>query len=127
MSWFHADFCVLCAGSSGAKEFVDDALTIEWKSVLHVCQQYRADGSLPFIARTKRRNGATKARRAQRGRLTAPPLESDADDVVSPVEGSDIPPHVPSITPRITKRKRREGPSSESGAPRSRRNTRVRD
>ena len=42
VSWFHADMCAYCAGSSGAKGFVDDDLTIDLKSVLHVFQQRRA-------------------------------------------------------------------------------------
>jgi hypothetical protein len=58
--------------------------------------------------------------------LTAHAPQADVDGVVSPVEGSDIPPSMPSTTPRITKRRRKAGPSSEPGATRSRRNTRVR-
>ncbi len=57
VSWFRADLCAYCAGSSGANGFVDDELTIDWKSVLHVCRQCRAKGALP-LARIKRRNGA---------------------------------------------------------------------
>ncbi len=62
-SWFDAELCCYCAGSSGAKGSVDEVLTIEWKSVLPVCQQCRADGGLP-LARTKKRNGASNGRRA---------------------------------------------------------------
>ena len=29
VTWFHADLCAYCAGSSGAKGCVDDDLTIE--------------------------------------------------------------------------------------------------
>ena len=36
-SWFDATLCAYCAGSSGAKGFVDDHLIIEWKSVLPIC------------------------------------------------------------------------------------------
>ncbi len=32
-SWFDATLCAYCAGSSGAKGFLDDHLSIEWKSV----------------------------------------------------------------------------------------------
>jgi hypothetical protein len=64
-SWFDATCGAYCAGSSGAKEFVDDNLSIEWKSVLPICQDYRANGALP-LAWTKRRNGAINGHRAQR-------------------------------------------------------------
>jgi len=82
----------------------------------------RADGALP-LDRTKRRNGAANARRAQRVRLTAPTLQADVDGVVYPVEGSDIPPSMPVTAPRIRKRRSRAGPSHEPGATRSRRNS----
>ncbi len=35
-SWFDAKLCAYCAGSSGAKVFLDEFLTIEWKSVLPI-------------------------------------------------------------------------------------------
>ena len=69
VSWFDAELCCYCAGLSGAKGYVDEVLTIEWKSVLPVCHQCRANGALP-LARTKRRNGASNGRRAERARLT---------------------------------------------------------
>jgi hypothetical protein len=58
--------------------------------------------------------------------LTAPAPQAEVDGAVSPVEGSDIPPSMPSTSQRITKRRRKAGPSSEPDATRSRRNTRVR-
>ncbi len=91
MSWFRADLCAYCAGSSGANGFVDEELTIEWKSVLPVCQHCRAEGAL-LLARTKRRNGGRNARRETRVRLTALAPQAAVADGVSPVEGSDIPP-----------------------------------
>ena len=101
------------------------AVTLEWKSVLLVCRQCRADGLLP-LARTKRRNGAAIARRAQRVRLTTPTPQADVEGVVSPVEESDIPPSMPVIVPWIRKGRSRAGPSSEPGATRSRRNSLAR-
>ena len=108
-SWFDGALCAYCAGSSGAKGFVDEHLTIEWKSVLPICQDCRAHGAIP-LARTKRRNGATHAQRAQRDRLTAEVLEAPRLaflDVVTPVEVTDIPPTPTSTAPRTTKRGRR--------------------
>jgi hypothetical protein len=52
--------------------------------------------------------------------LTAPAPQAD---VVSPVEGSDIPPSMPVTAPRNRKRRSRAGPSYEPGATRSRRNS----
>ena len=70
VSWFRADPCAFCAGSSGANEFGDEEVTIKWKSVVPaLCRQCRAEGALP-LARTKRRNGVTIARRATLVRLT---------------------------------------------------------
>ena len=64
--------------------------------------------------------------RATRFRLTAPTPQAAVNDGVAPMEGSDIPPSMPSTTPRITKRIRKAGPSCEPGATRSRRNSCVR-
>jgi biotin synthase-like enzyme len=44
-SWFDKELCAYCAGSSGAKGFVEEHLTIEWKSVLPICKDCRADGA----------------------------------------------------------------------------------
>ena len=98
---------------------------MEWKSVLPVCQHCLAEGALP-LARTKRRNVARNARRATRVRLTAPAPQAAVADDISLVEGSDIPPSLSSNAPRITKRRRKAGPSFEPSATRSRRNSRVR-
>jgi hypothetical protein len=68
-SWFDASLCAYCAGSSGAKGFIDDHVSIEWKSVLPVCEVSRVDSALP-LARIKRRNREAIARRAERYRLT---------------------------------------------------------
>ncbi len=106
-------------------EFVDEELTLKWKSVLLVCRRCRADGDLP-LARTKRTNVATNARRAQRVRFRAPVPQADEDGVVSLVEGSDISPSMPSNAPRILMRRRKAGSSSEPGATSSRRNSLVR-
>ncbi len=48
VSWFRADLCAYYAGSSGDNGFVDEELSIEWKSVLPVCRQCRAEGALPL-------------------------------------------------------------------------------
>ena len=69
-SWFHANLCAYCAGSSGSDGVIDEDLTREWKSVLPVCPTCRADGALP-LARTRRRNGAANERRVQRARHVA--------------------------------------------------------
>jgi len=90
---------LLFTGSSGTKGFVDEYSSIEWKSVLPICRDCRADGAIP-LAQTKRRNGATHARRAQRDRLT-----SEAPiDVVTPMEDPGIPPIIATpCAPRTTK------------------------
>ncbi len=46
--WFDGALCAYCAGSFGAKGFVDKHLTIEWKSVLPICQDCRAFYSNTF-------------------------------------------------------------------------------
>ena len=71
-------------------------------------------------------NGATNAQRSQRVRFSAPAPQADIDGVISPMEGSDIPPSMPSTASRIPKHRRKAGPSFEPGATRSRRNSRVR-
>ena len=55
-SSFNAKNCAYCAGSTGADGFVDEELNVVWKSVLHVCQECRANGALP-IAVSRSRNG----------------------------------------------------------------------
>ena len=105
--WFDAELCAYCAGSSGAKGFIDDHLQIEWKSVLPVCEVCRADGALP-LARTKRRNGEANARRAQRDQLTSPATQAsvDCDAISPPSEATDISP--PSNATRTSKRGRKQ-------------------
>jgi len=57
-SWFDVALCAYCARSSGTKGFVDDDhLSIEWKSLLSICQYCRVNGALP-LARTRRWNNA---------------------------------------------------------------------
>jgi len=82
-TWFNANLCAYCAGSSGAQGIIDEHLSVEWKSVLPVCQPCYAKGYLP-LARTRRRNGGANVRRAQRARVmgnTSPhaPSPEDAD------------------------------------------------
>ena len=114
--------CAYCAGSSGAKGFIDEHLTIEWKSVLPVCQQCRADGAIP-LARTKRRNGAANGQRARRDRLTVTVNQPFADaDIVNPVEATDIPLAVTSTTSRARKRGRRVDSDLVAARPHSRLN-----
>ena len=69
-SWFHANLCDYCAGSSGSDGDIDEDLTREWKSVLPICPTCRAYGALP-LARTRRRNGAANERRVQHARHVA--------------------------------------------------------
>jgi hypothetical protein len=57
------------------------------------------------LARTKRRNGITNAKRTQRDRLIADVPQAN-DDVVSPMEATDIPPTTTHIAPLATKRGR---------------------
>ena len=52
---FNSKLCAYYAGAIGANGNIGEKLRLVWKSVLHVCQQYRASGALP-IARTKRMN-----------------------------------------------------------------------
>jgi len=88
-TWSNANLCAdYCAGSSGAKEYVDERLTQEWRSVLPVCPSCRADGALPF-AQTKRRNGEAmhrSGRRAHliRGEVVEVTMEGGASGVVAP-------------------------------------------
>jgi hypothetical protein len=82
-----------------------DHLSIEWKSVLPVCQNCRADGAIP-LARSKRRNGAVNGKRAERDRVTADVPEANVDDV-SPMVATGMPPATTSTAPRTTKRGRR--------------------
>jgi hypothetical protein len=101
-SWFDGALSAYCAGSSGAKGFVNDHLSIEWKSVLPVCQDCRADGARP-LARSKRRNGAVNGKRAERDRVTADVPEANVDDV-TPMAATGMPPATTSTAPRTTKR-----------------------
>jgi hypothetical protein len=95
--------CAYCVGSFGAKRFiVDELLTIEWKSVLPICEDCRAHGGALTVARTIRRNGAANAQlHAHRDHLTANAPQTHVD-VVTPMKATDIP-----TAPRITKRGRR--------------------
>ena len=79
-SWFDGSLYVYCSGSSGASEFVDDHLSIEWKSLLPIYQDCRAHDALP-LARTKRSNGAVNVHRAQHNRLTADDPRAHVDIV----------------------------------------------
>jgi len=110
--------CAYCAGSSGAKGFVEEHLTIEWKSVLPICKDCRAKGVVP-LARTKRRNGAANAKRKQRDRLIADVPQANVD-VVSPLEATDTPPTTTPIAPRATKRGRHEDSERSRKRPRRR-------
>ena len=116
-SWFDGTSCAYCAGSSGAKGFVDENLTIEWKSVLPICQVCRADGAIP-LARIKRRNGSANAKRAQRNLLTTNVSQAHGDDV-TPMATVDTTPPTTSSAPGTTSRGRRE--ESERAAKRPRR------
>ena len=99
-------------------------LTIEWKSVLPVCQQCRAYGALP-LARTKRRNGASNVQRAHRARLTTQ-LHVAFVIVASTIQASVSQAPEPYIAPRPSKRKRRNGAAQfDLVATRPRRRTRV--
>ena len=84
--------------------FVYEHLIVEWKSVLTICQVCRADGAIP-LARTKRRNGAANAQRAQRYLLTADVSHAHFDDVTL-MEATDTTPTTTSWAPRTTKRGR---------------------
>jgi len=104
-SWFDVALYAYCAGSSGAKGFFDDHVSIEWKSLLSICHDCRADGALP-LGRTKRRNNAVNGHRAQRIRLTVDVPQAHVD-VVTPMEATDTPLATTSTAPRSTKRGRR--------------------
>ena len=67
-AWFDANLCAYCAGASGLSGFVDEELREEWKSLLPVCQTCRDDGALPLV-RTRKRNGAARAKQGQLTRL----------------------------------------------------------
>jgi hypothetical protein len=91
VSWFHANLCAYCAGSSGSDGVVDEDLTREWKIVLPtIClTTCRADGALP-LDRTRRRNGAANGRRAQRARLAASIASQSLEAVFLSVEVTNI-------------------------------------
>ena len=72
--------------------------------MLHICHVCRADGAIP-LARTKRRNGAANAQRAQRDLLTADVSQTHGDDII-PMEATDTPPTTTCSAPRTTKRRR---------------------
>jgi len=101
------DLGCYCAGSSGAKESIDEVLTIEWKSILPVCQQCCANGALP-PARTKRRNGASNGRRASRARLTTQ-VHVAYVAIAFAVQANVPQAPEPSIAPRPSKRRRQNG------------------
>jgi biotin synthase-like enzyme len=117
-SWFDKEMCAYCAGSSGAKGFVEEHLTIEWKRVLLICKDCRADGAIT-LARNKRRNGAANAKRIQRDRLINDVPQANVD-VVSPLEATDTSPTTTHITPRATKRGRRVDSKRSGKRPRRR-------
>jgi hypothetical protein len=116
-TWFDAKLCAYCAGSSEAKGFLDEHLTIEWKSVLPICQQCRADGAIP-LARTKRRNGEANGHRARRDRLMTAAVTQPSENVVTPAEAADIPPSRTSTTSRTSKRGRRVDSALVASRPR---------
>jgi len=122
-SWFDASSCAYCAGSSGAKGFVDDNLSIEWKSVLPICQDCRAYGALP-LARTKRKNGAVNGHRTHRNRLTADVSQAHVD-VVTLMVSMDMPLATTSTAPRSVERGRRVDSEVFGKLPRCRVSRRV--
>jgi len=60
--WYHPELCVYCAAGVNSKGYVDDELSVEWKSVLPVCKSCRDEGAL-LLVRSKKRNGSINARR----------------------------------------------------------------
>jgi len=118
-SWFDKELCDYCAGSSGAKGFVEEQLTIEWKSVLPICKDCHADGAIP-LARIKRRNGSANAKRGQRDRLIVADVPQANVDVVYPLEATDTPPTTTPIAPRATKRGRHVNSERSGKHPRRR-------
>jgi len=90
--------------------------------VLPICQNCRSHGAIP-LARTKRRNGAAYAQRAQRDLLTVEVHEAprpEISDVVTPVEAPGIRPTRTSTAPRTTKRGRRAESETAGKLPRRR-------
>ena len=60
-----------------------------WKAILSLYQDCRAKGNTPLV-RTRRRNGATNERRAQRARLAtyvAPQFSNEDDALVEATNG----------------------------------------
>ena len=110
-SSFNAKLCAYCAGSSGADGFVDEELNVVWKSVLHVCQECRANGALPIV-RSRRRNDAHIDKRAQHRRLTAIARSQARDDdvdtvgVTQAIEKDVVSPTTATPTTRVMRRGR---------------------
>ena len=113
-SWFNAKLCSYCAGTSGIDGTVDEAHTLEWKSVLPICPTCLAGGARPLV-RARRRNGEVHERRAQRAHLLNSRASQVADEYEEqvPIEGgargeatsSVVVP--PATGPRVYRRGRR--------------------
>ena len=115
-----------CANSSGAEGFVDEHLSLEWKSVLHVCLECRAACALP-LARTKRRNGASNEHRSRRAGVAASSApQASNEEVRAPVVVGgavvfvESVVDVPSISPAVARRGRNRRHLDEPVATRSR-------
>ncbi len=113
-SWFNAKLCAYCAGTSGVDGTIDEAHTLEWKSVLPICPTCLAGGARPLV-RARRRNDEVHERRAQRAHLLNSRASQVADEYEEqvPVEGGargEATPSVvvpPAIGPRVYRRGRR--------------------
>ncbi len=77
--------CAYCAGSSRLDGFVDAHLREQWKSLLPVCLECRDAGALP-LARTRKRNGAVRARETETARL-AKKVRADREAQVQGTKG----------------------------------------
>jgi len=100
---FNSKLCAYCAGASGADGIIDEQSRLVWKTVLHVCQHYRASSAL-HIARTKRRNGVANEQRAQRPLLTTPTSQAPGDLYSTPSPATSTT-TIPAAT-RVTRRRR---------------------
>ena len=75
----YVKLCAYCAGTSGVDGTIDEAHTLEWKSVLPICPTCLAGGARPLV-RARRRNGEVHERRAQRAHLLNSRASQVADE-----------------------------------------------
>jgi hypothetical protein len=103
--------CACCVSSSGLDGFVDAPLREHWKSLLPVCQDCRDAGALP-LARTRKRNSATRARQTETACLAeearaAREAPVERPEGTAPSLGAETTPRAPTTRRQVRRRNRR--------------------